>query len=405
MNPGWPFSRDSGSLEACVHEVQDRGAGSEVGRDREHACGILRAECLARPEIGAHFGAAEAIDGLLGVADQEERARTDLETSPLGRCRISWGLAAQAPEDLRLQRIGVLELVDEDVGETRGERPAHRLVIAQQVARGEEQVVEVEQRGGALVVPEALRDRLHELHELAQHPRGRALAELRPCHAALLVVRTGQSVQPIGTGFGEAYLPCCRGPLPFLTVRQEAARLSAEIGMEMHAQQRDPIGGVFAREVENGAFGQLGKVLRDDGGLRLRGARAAHEGAEFLCRTAECVGERRKVLWHNVAGGLAVAAQTAENPVNQRYGLVGVLQHHLLEQPAALSPERLSQPRFDDLLEDEVGLVTVHHHGARIDAGLYRIGFDEALAEAVNRQAGQLVDVRMGSGETALLSV
>ena len=107
------------------------------------------------------------------------------------------------------------------MGETRGKRPAHRLVIAQQVARGEEQVVEVEQRGGALVVSEALRDRLHELHELAQHPRGRALAELRPCHAALLVVRDGQGVQPIAIGFGETYTPCCRGPLPFLLVRRK----------------------------------------------------------------------------------------------------------------------------------------------------------------------------------------
>ena len=175
--------------------------------------------------------------------------------------------------------------------------------------------------------------------------------------------------------------------------------------MGTRAQQRDPIGGVLAREVGYQAFGHLGKALRDEGGLRLLGGRPAHEVTEVLCRAAEFASARREILGRGVAGGLAVTAQAAENSVNQRYRLIGVLQHQLLEQPVAAAPERLSQPRLDDLLEDEVGLVTVHHHGARIDAGLDRIGFDEALTEAVDRRAGQLVDVRLGSGETTLLSL
>ena len=74
------------------------------------AAWVLGAECVARLHIGADIGAPEAIDRLLGVADQEECARPNAEPSPvvLGIDR----LAAKTPEYLGLQGIGVLELVD-----------------------------------------------------------------------------------------------------------------------------------------------------------------------------------------------------------------------------------------------------------------------------------------------------
>ena len=60
-------------------EDEDRGAGAEIGGDRQQAAGILGPEGVARLHIGADIGASEAIDHLLRVADQEERARPDAE--------------------------------------------------------------------------------------------------------------------------------------------------------------------------------------------------------------------------------------------------------------------------------------------------------------------------------------
>lgn len=99
-------------LEALVDESQDRGAGAEIGRDRQQAVGGLGAKGVARLDIGADVGAAKAIDRLLGIADQEQRARPDVKARPV--IGVVDGLTAQTPEDLGLQGIGVLELVDED---------------------------------------------------------------------------------------------------------------------------------------------------------------------------------------------------------------------------------------------------------------------------------------------------
>jgi hypothetical protein len=74
---------------------------------------------------------------------------------------------AELGDTLRLgvaQIVGavcVLELVDEHVAEAPGERPAHVLVAGQKIPGGMEQVVEVEQRGGALVRAPVQQQALH----------------------------------------------------------------------------------------------------------------------------------------------------------------------------------------------------------------------------------------------------
>ena len=108
-------------LEARVHVFHDRRAGAEVGGDREHGVRGPGAKRLARPDIGRDVGAAEAVDRLLGIADQEQRARAKRECRPVGAIAVPRRLAAEAPEYLGLQRVGVLELVDEDVAEARGQ--------------------------------------------------------------------------------------------------------------------------------------------------------------------------------------------------------------------------------------------------------------------------------------------
>ena len=79
-----PFARQQ-RLEALVHIGEDRRAGAEVGRDRQDAVGILGEKRIACPHIGADVSAAETIDRLLGIADQEQRAGTDLEGRPISR--------------------------------------------------------------------------------------------------------------------------------------------------------------------------------------------------------------------------------------------------------------------------------------------------------------------------------
>jgi len=85
-----------------VHITQDRLAGPKIGRDRHYAVRRPREECLTGLDVGRDVGAAEAIDRLLGIAHQEQRAGPDLERGPIVAVRASVGVAAQAPEDFGL---------------------------------------------------------------------------------------------------------------------------------------------------------------------------------------------------------------------------------------------------------------------------------------------------------------
>ena len=111
-------------------------------------------------------------------------------------------LSAEPPEYPRLQGIGILELVHQDAGEARGEGAAHVVVIAQQIARSKDQVVEIEERRRSLVVAKAIDDRLHERDRRGQHMRGDGLVHRRPGGAPPGIVRAGQVVQPITIGLG-----------------------------------------------------------------------------------------------------------------------------------------------------------------------------------------------------------
>ena len=86
-------------------------ARSTASSDRQlvPSSGALGARRLDGVEVGVHVGPAEPVDGLLRVADEHERGAGALR-------------AEQRPEDLPLDRIGVLELVDERDAEA----PAHR---------------------------------------------------------------------------------------------------------------------------------------------------------------------------------------------------------------------------------------------------------------------------------------
>ena len=72
---------------------------------------------------------------------------TGVMRAPVALGRIVGG---QQQEDLGLQRIGVLEFVDEEMGEARLKRPPHARMRREQIARAQQQIDEVERAGAAL---------------------------------------------------------------------------------------------------------------------------------------------------------------------------------------------------------------------------------------------------------------
>jgi hypothetical protein len=90
-------------------------------------------------EVGVEVGAAEAVDRLLRIADDEELARRRQ-----GRVWIGGTLASDGHEethDLVLHRIGVLHLVDEHVAEAPLQALAHRAVLDEHAQELEQEVV------------------------------------------------------------------------------------------------------------------------------------------------------------------------------------------------------------------------------------------------------------------------
>ena len=140
-------------VEHLVHHVGERLARAEVGGEQEN-----RAERL---ETGAHLvvdddvGAPEAVDALLGVAHHEEGSRPGDDGAPVGG-PPSVGLRGEQEEELRLDRVGVLKLVDQHVPIALPQIPPHVGVLAEQPGRQHEEVVEAEHPD-----PQALLGELH----------------------------------------------------------------------------------------------------------------------------------------------------------------------------------------------------------------------------------------------------
>ncbi len=83
--------------------------------------------------------------------------------------RLARIVRREQQQQLRLQRIGVLELVDEDAREALLEVPPHLAVVANQVARAEQQVEEVERAFARL---ERARSASTHAQQLAVQQRG-----------------------------------------------------------------------------------------------------------------------------------------------------------------------------------------------------------------------------------------
>ena len=87
------------------------------------------------------IGAAEAVDGLLRIPDQEEPPRRRNRPEPVAPGRVGRG---EQEQDLGLHRVGVLVFVHQDAGEPGPEFLARARIVPQQVPGAEQQVLEVQ---------------------------------------------------------------------------------------------------------------------------------------------------------------------------------------------------------------------------------------------------------------------
>ena len=103
-------------------------------------------ECVANFPIQHHIGAAELIDGLFGIAHDEQLARLGRNLQPIRFVGIVGGKQQQ---DFSLQRIGVLKFIDEDVRETILQIAADIGFVTHQIAREQEQIYKIQFAGAA----------------------------------------------------------------------------------------------------------------------------------------------------------------------------------------------------------------------------------------------------------------
>ncbi len=113
----------------------------EVRRERDVDRGVPARRSRRHSVVHGDVGAPEAVDGLLRVADERQLAVGEQPPRPSARARLP---LAEEEDDLGLERIGVLELVDEDVVEQPLVLAATPVVVDQEVAELDQQIELVE---------------------------------------------------------------------------------------------------------------------------------------------------------------------------------------------------------------------------------------------------------------------
>jgi hypothetical protein len=144
--------------EGRVHEPLDRRCRAEA-RAQVDGRGASRDELILHRLVRADIRAPETVDRLLRVADDEELAGGRGDVLPPGGVRIR---RRQEQQELGLERIGVLELVHEDVRQPPLQIGAHVRAVAHEVAGAQQEVEKIERRRARLQRLVTI-DRLEEL--------------------------------------------------------------------------------------------------------------------------------------------------------------------------------------------------------------------------------------------------
>ena len=149
-------------LERALDLVEDRGHRAAVhAQPRGRAAGAER--IADQRAVGPQIGRAPAVDRLLGVADQEEP-----------RPRTGGAVEREQAHDVALHRVGVLELVDEQLIVIGAHLRAKRRLVAQQIARFAKQRCVADRPAFAQPLAGAREERVeHPARTLeAQRPQG-----------------------------------------------------------------------------------------------------------------------------------------------------------------------------------------------------------------------------------------
>jgi hypothetical protein len=289
--------------EGVVHPVDDRGDGAEVRLEGDRPPGLGR-EALLGGEERADVGAAEPVDRLLRVTHHEQPTGLDRHVGPVvvvGPVGVGGG---DAHGQLDLDRVGVLELVEQQPLVAAVERGSHDGAlhrVAQHPAGEHEEVVELEGArlspalgGGERVVAQRGADApgaavehplAHLLHGVAHRAELRVhlvlVAPPRALGAGVAVVLGWAAEQDVH----EVELVTA-DPLQALAERREVVE-----------GEPQPVAGVDARATQLHQGGELGVDLRDEVAGRGRiGGGGRNEVVDEVPRRVEGEGEGAELL-------------------------------------------------------------------------------------------------------------
>ena len=173
------FALRNGGAEDSIDRADDAGRVPTRVIAGEDAALEAVADEARRGFEDARLGAAEAVDALLRIADDEDAGRR-----PAARAAARAGVAREpGVQGVPLQRARVLELVDEEMADARVEpllNPARELVVAQDRQRAALEVGHVGIAARTLVVGEGDEQRADEPHHALVLEARILLPDLRP---------------------------------------------------------------------------------------------------------------------------------------------------------------------------------------------------------------------------------
>ena len=311
--------------ELVAEEMVDR---------REHLGPRAVVERQRQALLGAFAPVAE--DGDVGVAEAVDRLELVADEEDVGRPRPGF----QQVDDLALQPVRVLELVDHQRPEAQLLRLAHALVVAQQVAREQLQILEVERRlallRGRVLGGEQVEQLLQELLV--------ALRELVECG---LLEPVAGAAERSGAVAGR--------------------RQQGEVEQLLRIRRRQSERGVRSGELLVGHVGIRGE--RRGGGVQL----------------GEPLGHAR----HLAELEPQLPARRAQRLVDAREHPPQPLRAVRREQAKALAVARRAERRqraLEGLAADHRAVLLVQLAEARVDADRERVRAQQARAEAVDRR-------------------
>ena len=310
--------------EEVVDHLEHLGPRAVVLGQRQHA-----ARGFAPLAEDLDIRMPEPVDRLELVADEEQVFR------------------GEQVDELALQPVRVLELVDEDGAEAPALALADRRLVAQEVARRQLEVLEVERRLGRLRGGVRVGEAPEQLLEQRTIARGKLVERrLLDGRARLLVPReqlarpaprrdVGQVEQPLGRGRSLEQLERPRDACASLVRLVYAGRL-----VERHARR---LAELLDSSLEPRPLGHLEHELAPGRAERLVDARQ-----------------------HSAQAPRPVRGQEAD--------ALGIVRR-----------AELLECEVERLAREHAGLVLVEHAEVRVDRCLERMRLQEAVAEAVNR--------------------